>query len=68
MAKAKAWCLIPHSRDKGTTVEIEMLPLVLCKDCKYYQDNNDGYPNPECRWNHDETPNPDDFCSFGEEK
>ena len=42
--------------------------IVRCGECKYWQDNNDGYPNPECRWGHDETPNADDFCSYGERK
>lgn len=42
--------------------------LVRCKDCKYWQDNNGGYPHPECRWGHDETPEEDDFCSFGERR
>lgn len=40
--------------------------VVLCKDCQYWQGNNDGYPHPECRWGHDETPDEDDYCSFAE--
>ena len=43
-------------------------PLVRCKDCKYWQDNNDGYPHEECRWGHGETPDDNDFCSYGERK
>lgn len=42
--------------------------IVRCRDCKYWQDNNDGYPHPDCRWREDETPDPDDYCSFGEVK
>ena len=42
--------------------------LVRCKDCIYYQDNNDGYPHDGCRWRADETPDATDFCSFGERK
>ena len=42
--------------------------LVRCKDCKYWQDNNDGYPHEECRWGHGETPYANDFCSYGERK
>lgn len=34
--KAKAWCMIPYSR------EIEMKPLVLCGDCKYWEDNGEN--------------------------
>lgn len=46
----------------------EQPKIVLCKDCRYWQDNNNGYPHPDCRWGHDETPDPDDYCSFGERK
>lgn len=48
--------------------EDDVVEVVRCKDCKYYQDNNGGYPHPECRWSHDETPNEDDYCSYGERK
>ena len=43
-------------------------PVVRCKDCKYWHDNNDGYPHEECRWGHGETPYANDFCSYGERK
>ena len=42
--------------------------VVRCKDCKYWQDNNDGYPHEECRWWHGETPDSNDFCSYGERR
>lgn len=42
--------------------------VIRCKDCRYWQDNNGGYPNKECRWREDETPFADDFCSCGERK
>lgn len=45
---------------------IDAVPVVRCKDCRYYQDNNNGYPHNECRWRTDETPDETDFCSFGE--
>jgi len=44
----------------------EQEEVVRCKDCKYWQDNNGGYPHRDCKWNQDETPDPDDFCSAGE--
>lgn len=46
----------------------DVAPVVRCKDCKYWQDNNDGYPHEECRWGHGETPNANDFCSYGERR
>lgn len=46
----------------------DVAPVVRCKDCKYWQDNNDGYPHKECRWGHGETPDANDFCSYGERR
>ena len=46
----------------------DVVEVVRCKDCKYWQDNNDGYPHQECRWSNYETPDPDDYCSYGERK
>ena len=40
--------------------------VILCKDCRYWQGNNGGYPHPECRLGNDETPDADDYCSFAE--
>lgn len=47
-------------------VEEKRVPLILCGECKYWQDNNGGYPHEECRWFKGETPDADDFCSYGE--
>ena len=47
---------------------IDAVPVVRCKDCAYWQDNNGGYPHIMCRWNTDETPDPDDYCSCGERR
>ena len=47
---------------------VDAVPVVRCKDCRYWQDNNGGYPNEECRWREDETPDADDFCSYGKRK
>ena len=46
----------------------DAVSVVRCNDCKYWQDNNDGYPHEECRWGHGETPDANDFCSYGERK
>lgn len=48
--------------------EEHFVKVVYCKDCKFYQDNNGGYPNMNCRWIDDETPNADDYCSYGERR
>lgn len=52
-----------HFKDKADVVEV-----VRCKDCTYWQDNNGGYPHKECRWGKGETPDSNDFCSHGERK
>lgn len=46
----------------------DVAPVVRCMDCKYWQDNNDGYPHEECRWGNGETPDANDFCSYGTRK
>lgn len=46
----------------------DVVEVVRCKDCKYWQDNNGGYPHEECRWGKEETPDADDYCSFGERR
>ena len=48
----------------------DVVPVVRCKDCKWYAPNNDGL------WfgcafdtrNKDDEPKADDFCSYGERK
>ena len=47
---------------------VDAVEVVRCKYCKYWQDNNYGYPHEECRWGHGETPDANDFCSYGERK
>lgn len=42
--------------------------VVRCKDCRWWQDNNNGYPHANCHWCETETPDADDFCSLGERK
>ena len=46
----------------------DVVEVVRCKDCLYWQDNNGGYPHPECRWELGETPDAEDFCSYGKRK
>lgn len=48
---------------------IDAVPVVRCKDCKWYQDNT-SWENviDYCKWISTETPDEDDFCSCGERK
>lgn len=50
----------------GLLPPADVVPVVRCKDCRYWQDNNGGYPCGECKWRGDETPDADDYCSAGE--
>lgn len=47
---------------------IDAVEVVRCKDCVYWQDNNGGYPHEDCKWGHEETPDAEDYCSFGERR
>ena len=58
--------IVKSAVEKAPTVPAEV--VVHCRECKYYQDNNGGYPNSDCRWRQDETPDADDFCSCGERR
>ena len=42
--------------------------IIRCRDCRYYQDNNGGYPHMNCKWDANETPDADDFCSGAERR
>ena len=42
--------------------------IIRCKDCRYYQDNNGGYPHMNCKWDPSETPDADDYCSAAERR
>ena len=47
---------------------VDAVEVVRCAECVYWQDNNGGYPHEDCRWGKGETPDADDFCSYGERK
>lgn len=58
--------IMPSRTEVFAIIDIMPDAIVRCKDCVYWQDNNDGYPHIGCKWREDETPDPDDFCSAGE--
>lgn len=41
---AAAWSEIAHMPTA------DVVEVVRCKDCQFWQNNNGGYPHPECRW------------------
>lgn len=51
----------------------DVAPVVRCKDCKWFADNNDGewfgcWLFQTIQIIPEDTPKPDDFCSYGEPK
>lgn len=51
----------------------DVTPVVRCKDCKWFADNNDGewygcQMFQVVRITPEDAPKPDDFCSYGERK
>lgn len=52
---------IIESDDGGIVADI--VPVERCVKCRFWQDNNSGYPHSCCKWRDDETPDPWDFCS-----
>lgn len=69
LLKGKAYVFYGEKQIKALGMAIEALeqePIIYCKDCKYWQDNNNGYPVTDCRWKKDETPDADDYCSYAE--
>lgn len=64
----RTWCDECCEAWKPKGKETNMVEVIRCKDCIYWQDNNNGYPHQDCKWNHNETPDPEDYCSAGERK
>lgn len=51
----------------------DVAPVVRCKDCKWFADNNDGswfgcWLFQTIQIIPEDTPKPDDFCSYGERR
>lgn len=69
--------LLHHSRPLALAylalTEDAAVPVVRCKDCKWFADNNDGEWYG-CQMFHvvlntpEDAPKPNDFCSYGERK
>ena len=64
---AEAIVLIPRSANKGTEIQMDVLPLVLCKDCKHQNWVNAETGCIVCKIGRG-TNAPDWFCADGEEK
>lgn len=68
--------LVPY-RDIKKSIEatktFDAVPVVRCKDCKWFADNNDGdwfgcWLFQTIQIIPEDTPKPDDYCSYGERK
>ena len=60
--------VLTEVRDRLKALPSAQPEIIRCKDCRYYQDNNDGYPHINCKWDANETPDADDFCSGAERR
>lgn len=57
----------------GRIPAADVAPVVRCKDCKWFADNNDGdwfgcWLFQAIQIIPEDAPKPDDFCSYGEPK
>lgn len=57
----------------GKAPTVDAVPVVRCKDCKWFADNNDGdwfgcWLFQTIQIIPEDTPKPDDFCSYGERR
>lgn len=65
-----------HSKIQKLIVDtptVDAVPVVRCKDCKWFADNNDGewfgcWLFQTIQIIPEDAPKPDDFCSYGERK
>ena len=61
MAKEKAWVIVPSvDEEKGYLIDI--YPLILCEDCKFYHSDS-----CQCNWSQD-VDHDNWFCADGERK
>ena len=67
-AKASSQLLDDLAVDMVNAMGKRIVEVVRCKDCRWWQDNNNGYPHANCHWCETETPDEDDFCSLGERR
>ena len=81
MELKQAFFILRHGSSKGLpeylkavkTIEENCVPVVRCRDCKYFADNNDGewlgcQMFNAIRIVPEDAPKPDDYCSYGERK
>ena len=64
MAEAEAWVMIPKVKNKGTECVIDMRPIVLCKNCKHW-DEEEKNCNIKIGWFYCDA---DWFCADGERR
>ena len=66
---AEAIVLIPKLENKGTEIQFNVLPLVLCKDCKWWHESETHKGYGDCGQANGITLKSSDwFCADGEQK
>jgi len=66
MAESEAWVMIPKLDKDKTGCVLEMKPLVLCKDCNYWNKDIEACDNSDSVCFHNGWCKPDWFCADGE--
>lgn len=75
--REKAMAIIRHAERDYVSALIEIrwlqaddvVPVVRCQDCKYYEAGDDGLPYcSHTDGGISDYPRPNDFCSYGERK
>ena len=70
----KRWTAILNERtafkhDVADAPTVDAVEVVRCKDCVYRDTDPTGaMTDGFCRWNPDERPDDDDYCSYGERR
>ena len=67
---APSFAYVCEAIDDAPTVDA--VPVIRCKDCKYYRDGDCWHEREDDRWIYYRSvinePNPDDYCSLAERK
>jgi hypothetical protein len=70
MTKAEAWVMIPLLNRDKTEFDLNLYPLVMCKNCKHGEQCNEGdiYCNKDIGTFESPVHKPEWFCADGERK
>ena len=68
MAEAEAWVMIPKLDKDGTGCVLDMRPIVLCKNCVFYEKGGCGNTDSDSPCKNILDVKPNWFCADGEKR